>query len=262
MAVTTSVRGRLARITAVLGALTVSDLRARYGRGRWRMAKWLLDPFAAVGVYLILVAFVLDRSGPAPALSIACAVIPFQLVIMVVSSSMYAVRLRRSIVLNMHFDRRLLPLSIVLTETVAFAGALGLLVLIMAVSGVAPTPAALWMLVFVPLTILFAVGLSYPATLFGVWFRELILFAMSFVRTLFFVAPGLVALDTVPDDVATLLKLNPLSGIFEGYRDALLYGHAPEAWEVLIPLAFSVGLIVVFGPLYAREQAQLAKVVE
>jgi lipopolysaccharide transport system permease protein len=246
----------------VLGALAVSDLRARYGRGRWRMAKWLLDPFAAVGVYLILVAFVLDRSGPAPALSIACAVIPFQLVIMVVSSSMYAVRLRRSIVLNMHFDRRLLPLSIVLTETVAFAGALGLLVLIMAVSGVAPTPAVLWMLVFVPLTILFAVGLSYPATLFGVWFRELILFAMSFVRTMFFVAPGLVALDTVPDDVATLLKLNPLSGIFEGYRDALLYGQAPEPWEVLIPLAFSVGLIGVFGPLYAREQAQLAKVVE
>lgn len=257
-----TLRSALARNANVLGVLVTSDLRARYGRGRWRMAKWLLDPFAAVGVYLLLVAFVLDRQGRAPGLSIACAVIPFQLVIMVVSSSMSAVRLRRSIVLNMRFDRRLIPLSTVLTETVAFAGALGLLIGIMIASRVPPTPYALWLLVFVPLTILFAIGLAYPATLFGVWFKELILFAMSFVRTLFFVAPGLVALDTVPPDVATLLKINPLSGLFEGYRDALLYGRSPEPWEVLVPLAFSVGLIAVFRPLYDREQAHLAKVVE
>ena len=92
------------------------------------------------------------------------------------------------------------------------------------------------------------------------WFRELILFAMSFVRTLFFVAPGLVALDTVPDDVATLLKLNPLSGIFEGYRDGTsLRPCARGVGGRLIPLAFSVGLIVVFGPLYARRAARSSR---
>ena len=62
-------------------ALTASDLRARYGRGRARVVKWLLDPFFAVGVYLVLVTVVLDRPGEAPGLSIACAVVPFQLVI-------------------------------------------------------------------------------------------------------------------------------------------------------------------------------------
>jgi ABC-type polysaccharide/polyol phosphate export permease len=255
-------RPSLGRSAAVLGALIVSDLRARYGRGRSRMAKWLLDPFAALGVYLVLVAFVLDRPEPAPALSIACAVVPFQLVIMVVASSMTSIRLRRSIILNMRFDRRLIPPSTVLTETVAFGGALALLGFVMALSKVTPTVHVLWLLVFVPLTVLFALGLSYPATLFGIWFRELIVFAMSVVRTLFFLAPGLVALDTVPDTVATLLKLNPLTGLFEGYRDALLYGQAPEAWEVLVPLAFSVGLLAVFVPLWTREQGHIAKVVE
>src|SRR6185436_7413992 len=71
---------RLRHELDVLVALTESDLRARYGRGPLRMIKWLLDPFAAVGVYLVLTTFVLDRSGVAPGLSIACAVVPFQLV--------------------------------------------------------------------------------------------------------------------------------------------------------------------------------------
>jgi len=252
------VNGRL----DVLLALTASDLRARYGRGRLRFAKWLLDPFAALGVYLVLVAAVLDRPGRATALSIACAVVPFQLVIMAVTSSMNAVRLRRAIVLNMRFDRELLPLSTVLTETVAFIAALGLLGAVMAGSRVTPTVHVLWLLVFVPLTVLLAFGMSVPATLFGVWYRDLTVFAVSFVRTLFFVAPGLVALDGVPEPAATLLKANPLSGLFEGYRDALLYGRAPDPWQILVPLAFSVAFLGLFVPVYRGEEAHLAKVVE
>ena len=44
-----------------------------------RLVKWIADPFALVGVYLVLVTLVLDRPGEAPGLSLACAVIPFQL---------------------------------------------------------------------------------------------------------------------------------------------------------------------------------------
>ena len=59
----------------LLIALSSSDLRARYGRGSWKSLKWLLDPFFATGVYLILVTFVIDRPGVAPGLSIACATV-------------------------------------------------------------------------------------------------------------------------------------------------------------------------------------------
>ena len=65
------------RSLEVIAALTKSDLKVRYGRGRFTLVKWLLDPFAAVGVYLLLVAFVLNRRGFAVGLSIACAVVPF-----------------------------------------------------------------------------------------------------------------------------------------------------------------------------------------
>ncbi len=239
-----------------------SDLKARYGRGRGKLLKWLLDPFAATGVYLLLVAFVLDRGGEAPGLMIACATVPFQLVMMSVVNGLSAVDRRRSIVLNMGFDRTLIPFAGVLTESVAFAASLTLLAVMMAAYGIAPTLAVLWLPVVLAATLLLGVALAYPCALLGVWFSDLRTFVVSFVRTLFFVSAGLVALAQVPPGPAQWLKLNPLTGLFEAYRDVLLYGQPPAAWELLIPVGFSVVMLAAVLPLYAREQHQFAKVVE
>ena len=61
---------------------------------------------------------------------------------------------------------------------------------------------------------------------------------------------------------ADLLKLNPLSGVFEGYRAALLYGETPALWTFAIPLAYCALSFAVFIPLYRRESRHFAKVVE
>jgi lipopolysaccharide transport system permease protein len=249
------------RRAEVLLALTQSDLRARYGRGGVRLFKWLLDPFALVGVYLLLVSVVLDRPGPAPGLSLACAVVPFQLLMMSVMNAMGAVDLRRSIILNMSFERTFIPASGVLTETVAFAASFLLLVLMLAIYTISPTFALLWFPVVVAVNILLAVALAYVASLIGIWFSDLRLFAISVVRTLFFLAPGLVPLSMVGGRAADLLRLNPLSGVFEGYRSVLLYGERPSAWELLVPTAFSLVVLAIVLPIYVREQKQFAKVV-
>jgi ABC-type polysaccharide/polyol phosphate export permease len=57
------------------------------------------------------------------------------------------------------------------------------------------------------------------------------------------------------------VKLNPVTGLFEAYRDALLYGQAPAAWELLYPLGFAAALLATFALLYEREQRHVAKLV-
>jgi lipopolysaccharide transport system permease protein len=250
------------RSLSVLRALTVSDLRARYGRGSARLIKWLLDPFAVIGIYLLLVTFLLNREGRAPGLSLACAVVPFQLVMLGILNAIGAVNRRKSILLNMQFQRGLIPLASVATESVAFGASFLVLVLMMLIYGVAPTIALLWLPLAVVTTIVLTIACAYPASLFGVWFPDLRAFAVSFVRTMFFLAPGLVALEEIRGRAGDIVRLNPLTGIFESYRDALLYGNRPAAWQVLYPLAFSFGLLLVFGRLYRREMRQFAKVVE
>lgn len=254
-------QARMRRTADVLRVLATSDLRVRYGRGRIRIAKWLLDPIAALGIYLLFIGLVLDRGTEATGLSLACAIVPFQLVMMSVINSLSAVEVRGSIILNMGFKRMLIPVASVVTESVAFAATLPLLAVMMAVYGIAPTAAALWVIVAIAVTAVLAVAIAVPSTLFGIWYPELRPFAVSVARAAFFLAPGLVALDQITGTTRDVLPFNPLTGLFESFRDALLYGHAPAAWELLAPLGAAALVLALTLPVYRREQSRLAKLI-
>jgi len=206
-----------------------------------------------VGVYLVLVTIVL--------LTLACAVVPFSLVMTTIVNALGAVSARSSIILNMSFRRVLIPVSAALTETVAFAASLVLVVAMVAIYGITPNAAVLWLPVVIALNVLLAIACAYGASLFGLWFSDLRPFAVSFVRTMFFLAPGLVPLSDVGGRANDLLRINPLTGLFEAYRAVLVYGHRPAAWQLLVPLGASAILLAVLVPVYLRDQRQFAKVV-
>jgi lipopolysaccharide transport system permease protein len=250
---------RLRRAFDVLAVLASSDLQVRYGRGGLRVLKWLIDPLAALGVYLVLVAFIFNESDDAIGVSLACAIVPFQFVVTISLGALTAISIRGSIIVNMWFPRSLVPLSAAITESAASAASLIMIPLMLIVYGVGLTISALWLPVALLVTIVFAASLAYPFSLVGIWWPEYHGLVISLVRTMFFLAPGLVALDLVTGATRELLPLNPLTGIFETFRDALLYGQAPAAWQILVPLGAAALLFAIFLPIYRKEQAQLAK---
>jgi lipopolysaccharide transport system permease protein len=245
----------------LLLALSASDLRARYGRGRLRGLKWILDPFAAVGVYLLLSTFVLNRPGRSPGLSIACAVVPFQLVMMTVINALRAVETRSAIICNRAFDKRLLPVASAIVEAVGFGAALLLLALMMVIYGVAPTWAILMLPVVIAVTIIFSIAMAFPAALIGVWLPDVQPFVVSAVRALYFGAPGIVALDQIHGRAHDLLRINPLTGLFEAFRDVVMRGAVPAAWELAYPLAFGVAILALTRPIWRMEEPHFVKVV-
>ena len=250
----------LARRLHVLLALARSDLRIRYGRGGWQVVNWLVNPFALVGIYLLL-RVILGRAGNEAALSIACAVVPFQIVLLAFESSMGAVALREPILLNRRFDRMLIPPASVMTETLAFAASFLMFPLAMAYYGVAPTLALLWLPVVVAVTLVLALGVAWPAALLGIWLPTTRVFAGQGLRILFFAAPGIVALSEIPEGVREWVVFNPLTGLFESFRHVFLYGDSPEFWQLAYPAALGVLLMLAFLPVYRREQRHFAKLV-
>ena len=170
--------------------------------------------------------------------------------------------MRGSIIRNMAFDRVLIPVSSTLTEAVAFGASLVLLVMMMAVYTVAPTSQLLWLPLVLLVTLLFAVSCAYVASLIGVWIPDVRPFVVSLMRAMYFLAPGLVAIDDIGGRAEQLVKLNPLTGLFEAFRSIVLRGETPAAWELTLPLAWAVVLTALALPLYIREQSQFAKVLE
>jgi ABC-type polysaccharide/polyol phosphate export permease len=111
------------------------------------------------------------------------------------------------------------------------------------------------------INIVFAAACAYPLTLVGVWYEDMGTFVISLARTMFFLGPSLVPLSQITGDIYNVVKLNPMTGLFEGYRDALLYGHTPAVWELLYPLGIAAVLLAVFVPLFRHEQQHFAKLV-
>jgi ABC-type polysaccharide/polyol phosphate export permease len=250
----------LTRRMHILFALARSDLRIRYGRGVWQIVNWFVNPFALVGIYVLL-RVVLGRGGEQTALSVSCAVVPFQIVLLGFESSMGAVALREPILLNRRFDRMLIPPASVVTESLAFAASFLLFPITMAISGTAPTLALLWLPVVVAATLTLAVGVAWPASLVGMWWpTSRVLFSQA-LRILFFAAPGVVALAEVPENVRDWIVFNPLTGLFESFRHVFMYGDAPKFWQLAYPVAIGVVLMLLFVPLYRREQRHFAKLV-
>jgi lipopolysaccharide transport system permease protein len=245
-----------------VAALTRWNIAMRYGRGRGRFLKWLLEPYAAAGVYLLLVAFVLHREGDAVGLSLACAIVPFQLIVSTVVNALSAVPMHRWVLTNMAFERSLIPFAAAVTETVGYAAALTLVPVMMIAYGVAPTVALLWFPALLVVSFLLALAAAYPAALIGLWFPGARPFMVNLSRALFFVAPGVVALDQVHGAANDWLRANPLTGLFESYRSVFLEGHSPAAWELLFPTLAAAILLALFVPLCRREEPQMAKLVE
>jgi lipopolysaccharide transport system permease protein len=179
-----------------------------------------------------------------------------------VINAMGAVQLRGSIIRNMAFDRVLIPVSSTLTEAVAFAASLVLFAVLMVAYGVRPTGAILWLPAAIATTLVFSVASAYVASLIGVWFRDLRPFVVSFVRAMFFLAPGLVVISDIGGRAETLVKLNPLTGLFESYRSALLGHPGVSVWQFASPLTWTAVFLIAALPLYVREQRQFAKVTE
>jgi ABC-type polysaccharide/polyol phosphate export permease len=80
------------------------------------------------------------------------------------------------------------------------------------------------------------------------------------VRMLFFLGPGLVPLSQTGADARQLLRLNPLTAMFESYRDVFLYGRAPRLWQFLYPIGIATLLLVIFMPIFRSEQRHFAKI--
>ncbi len=222
--------------------------------------KWLIDPFALVGIYLLL-RVILDRSGESVALTLACSVVPFQIVLLSAMSALTAVSLREPILLNMRFDRMLIPPASVLTESLAFAASFLMFPIAMAFYGIGPTLALLWLPVVIAATLLLALGVAWPAALIGLWFPSITVFAGQACGSSTSPRPGLVALSEVSPEVREWMVWNPLTGLFESFRHVFLYGDAPELWELAYPAGVGLVLMLLFVPVYRREQRHFAKLV-
>jgi lipopolysaccharide transport system permease protein len=95
----------------------------------------------------------------------------------------------------------------------------------------------------------------------GLWFGGIIVRYRDFgqvagymVRLWMYVTPVVYSITIVPEQLLTLYRLNPMTGVVEGFRWALLGTGRPPDWTLLVSVLIMVPIFI--GGLYTYKRAE------
>lgn len=159
-----------------------------------------------------------------------------------------------SIITKVYFPRLLLPFAAIGSFLIDFLIAMVVLVLLMLYFGVAPTISVIWIPVFTLLAIVTALGAGTWLAAVNVRYRDVKYVVPFLTQALMFLSPVIYASSLIPERWQWLYALNPMTGVLEGFRWALLGGPRPD--QLIVVSATASVLVFVSALVYFRRTEQ------
>jgi len=235
------------------------DIAVRYRQTVIGAAWAVVQPvaFAAVfGVFLTLIGRV-----PTQGIPYAVFALTGMVVWLFVSSSLSLVASSTvasgSLVSKVYFPRLAVPIAAILPPIVDFLIALVVLFAAMAVYGIAPSANIVLLPAVFALAAAIALGAGLLLAALAARYRDVQHVVPFLVQIGLFLSPVLYPLSLVPDKYQAVYALNPLVGVLESFRWAVL-GTSPPDELLLIPLAVAVVLLATGLMVFARAEKRFA----
>jgi lipopolysaccharide transport system permease protein len=156
-----------------------------------------------------------------------------------------------NLITKVYFPRLAVPISSVIAGAVDFLLALGVLFLMMVHYRVSPTRNIIFLPVFFLLTLTTSLGVGLWLSAFNVKFRDVRLMLPFLVQIWMFATPIAYPSSLLHEPWRTVYGLNPMVGVVEGFRWALLGVKTPPGPMVIVSGAMSL-LLLLGGVIYFR----------
>ncbi len=239
--------GELWRFRELIWAFGFRDLKVRYRQAVIGVAWAVIQPLFTVVVFGVLITLLRGTAsgGDVPyAVTSLCGLVPWQFFAAAVSQATLSIALNNHLIKKVYFPRVILPLSAFIPALVDFAVAFVMLAIVMLYYGILPG----WQIVFLPLLLVMT---AVTAAAFSLWFSALngiyrdVQFAVPFMLQLgMMVCPVVYETNAViPERYQALYYLNPMAGLLQCYRSALL----GSPWPSLPSLAISLVMVAFIG---------------
>jgi len=229
------------------------DLKVRYRQSAIGVGWVILQPLMTMVVFTAVFGkFVGVPSDGLPyPIFIFSALLPWTLFANSLTRGSASVVSNTQLVSKIYFPRLILPLSGVLSPVADFAVAFVILIGMMVWFGISPA----WGILALPLLVLLAI---LTALAIGLWLSALdvryrdVGHAVPFVVQIWmFITPVTYPVSLVPEKWRLLYSLNPMTGVIEGFRWALLGQQSPD-FAVITVSAVMMFTLLVTGTIYFR----------
>jgi lipopolysaccharide transport system permease protein len=239
------------------------DIKVRYKQTAFGVLWALIQPLAMMAVFTLVLGGVTGIAPPGipyPVFALA-GLVPWTLFSQSLISASNSLVTSADLLLKVYFPRLLLPLSATGSHLVDYAISLILLLAALAVTGTPLSTSLLWLIPLTLLLIVTALGVGIWLAAVNVRYRD-VRYAVPFlVQVWLFASPVAYPADLVPDSLRVIYYLNPMAGIIEGFRWAVIGQGAAPIGPVLASIA--VGVIVMLSGLayFRRVERTFADVI-
>lgn len=226
------------------------DIQVRYKQTALGVAWAVIQPVFMMIVFSVFfgrLAGVPSEGVPYPIFAY-CALLPWQLFAYSVTESSQSLVANQNLITKVYFPRVVIPLSSVIAGLVDFVIAFGVLIGMMGYYRIVPTQAVWALPLFVLLTVSLALGVGLWLSALNVLYRD-VRYTIPFLTQMWlFVTPIAYPSSLVPEQWRALYGLNPMAGVVEGFRWALL--GTENAPGVLLAVSTVVTLVLLVSGLY------------
>ena len=229
--------------------LTWRDVIVRYKQTvlgfAWAIINPLINMIVLQVVFGSFAGMETEGGLPGPIFRFA-AVLPWGLFSGALGSAGRSMLSNRSILTKVYFPRLIIPLSSVLSGLVDFGISFLVLIGMMLYWGVTPTIGMLTLPLIILLALVTALGVGLWLSALNVLYRDVGYVLPVLTQLLLFISPVGYSTGTVPQSLQYFYAMNPVVGVVEGFRWAML-GTVPSdslpLW-VLIAISSSVAVIL------------------
>ena len=230
------------------------DVKVKYKQTLLGMAWAVIQPVMTMLVFTFVfgsVAKVATDNIPYPIFSFA-ALLPWGLFEVALNQGSRSLVAHNNMVTKIYFPRLILPIASVFAGLVDFVIAFVILIVLMIYYQRSPAYELLWTLpFFILLAIVTALGIALWLSAINVKYRDVNQALPFLTRFWLFVTPIAYSSDIISEKWQLLYYLNPMAGVVNGFRWALLgTGNGPDI-TLWISVAISI-LIFISGLFYFR----------
>ncbi|MCJ7703461.1 MAG: ABC transporter permease [Anaerolineales bacterium] len=228
----------------LFGILAGRDIKLRYKQTFLGIAWVILQPLLTSGIFAIIFGVLADLpSEGTPYFVFAFAgSLPWNLFSQSMQRAGSSLVTGRAMIEKVYFPRMILPIASSVAVLVDFFVGLGIMGVMLIIFQIQPTINLLALPLLVLINLMIAIGVSLWISAFSVHYRDFIYALPFLISAWMYASPIAYSATLIPDKWKVLYSLNPMVGVIDGFRWALLGQDVFPLVAILV--AFVVGLIV------------------
>ena len=232
------------------------DVAVRYKQSVAGVMWAVLQPLLTMLIFTVIFRNIakLPAEGRVPyPLMVLAGMLPWQFFAASLSASSQSVVTNSNLISKIYFPRMIIPAAAVITASVDFLISFAILLIMMVGYSFWPTWRLLTLPLFIGVAFFAALGPGLLLTALTVRYRDVRFLIPFLVQFGIYVSPVGFSADLIPEKWRLLYAMNPMTGVIDGFRWALLGGYSRIHIEGFFVSGIVSLLLLVCGVLYFRK---------